>query len=153
MILGNAVNICCIGPNDFESEYSYDIMAKSETCNLKLQSFAKNVRRFTIATLSSGSLVIPVGSSEPLKLEICITPPMMQIYAKKYFNGKMIPLRVKRSDTIVNVKKKITEKEGIPVDQQRLIFDGVQLNDKLTVANYDIQELSTVHLILRLSGS
>ncbi|MCH98302.1 ubiquitin [Trifolium medium] len=71
----------------------------------------------------------------------------MQIYAKKYFCGKMIPLRVKTSDTIVNVMKKITEKEGIPVEQQCLLFDGVKLNDKLTLANYDIQEKSILDLV------
>ncbi|WJX58573.1 RING-type E3 ubiquitin transferase [Trifolium repens] len=93
MTLGNVVNICCIGPNTLESEYSYDILVKSEIGKLKLQSFVKNVRRFTLGTISSGSLVIPVGSSsESLKLEICITSPMMQIYGRN-LTGRLIPLK------------------------------------------------------------
>jgi E3 ubiquitin-protein ligase SIAH1 len=73
LTVGNAVNICCIGPNSFESKHSYDILAKSPTCKLKLQSFAKNVQQFTFKAPSSEFLVISFGSSEPQKLEICIT--------------------------------------------------------------------------------
>ncbi|AES99141.2 ubiquitin-protein ligase, putative [Medicago truncatula] len=73
--LGNAVNICCIGPNSCESKYSSDISARSQICKLKLQSFVKYVQRFTLATLSSECLVIPFGSFEPPhKLDICIAP-------------------------------------------------------------------------------
>ncbi|MCH89667.1 ubiquitin, partial [Trifolium medium] len=149
MILGNAVNICCIGPNSSESEYSYDILARSQTCKLKLHSFVKNVQRVTLATLSSEFLVIPVGSSELLKLEICITP-MMQIYILD-LTGKRIPLRVNSSDRMFSVKEKILDMEGIPMHQQRLIFDGKQLEDNMTIADYNIEEKSALHLVLRLT--
>ncbi|XP_039690671.1 E3 ubiquitin-protein ligase SINA-like 10 [Medicago truncatula] len=114
ILLGNAVYICCIGPNSSESEYSYDILARSQTCKLKLQSFVKNVQQFTLATLPSELLVIPVGSSEPLKLEICISyiTPMMEISINMPGKIKIIPLRVKISDTIVNVKKKFFTRKG-----------------------------------------
>jgi E3 ubiquitin-protein ligase SIAH1 len=87
MILGNAVNICCIGPNSSESEYNYDILHKSHICKLTLHSWVKNVQRVTSGTLSSEFLVIPVGSSEPLKLEICITAMVSPIsfYLLLYF--------------------------------------------------------------------
>ncbi|CAH8521354.1 unnamed protein product [Schistosoma haematobium] len=70
----------------------------------------------------------------------------------KTLTGKEIEIDIEQTDKVERIKERIEEKEGIPPQQQRLIFSGKQMNDEKLVQEYKMQGGSVIHLVLSLRG-
>lgn len=102
---------------------------------------------FTVLSLLSNS-----ATGKPafaLNSAIAVPRGGMQLFVKT-LTGKTVSIEVEEGESIEDVKAKIAEKEGIPAEQQRLIFGGQQLQDQKTLQDYDVGDDATLHLVLRL---
>lgn len=90
-----------------------------------------------------------IGQNDPIRI-VLIKPGGFEIYVR--LNDRSIALQVKSSYTIEEVKKKYYEKRKIPVNEQRYIYGGKQLEDRRILSDYNIKGSETIHLTLRLSG-
>ncbi|KAI5085803.1 hypothetical protein C0J45_4415, partial [Silurus meridionalis] len=106
---------------------------------LQLDQDQKTVRDYC---LSSGSTVMLLISS---------TPMPMQVFVKNE-KGQTKTYDITDEETVDQLKSKVFQKERTPVDQQRLIYNGQQLESGRRLQDYNIQSGSTIHMTLRLRG-
>lgn len=126
--------------------------------DIYLGSVAEKIQK-EISSLGSMVSVDAECSAAPLDAESSVASvdaessvaSCFQIFVKS-MTGKVIEVTINTTSLISDVKYVIFEKEGIPVDQQRLVFNGKQLEDKMSIGSYGISTSSIVHLILRLRG-
>jgi len=101
----------------------------------RVNPFVTSATSFRPSPAFSSALGIPRGG--------------MQLFVKT-LTGKTVSIEVEEGESIEDVKAKIAEKEGIPPEQQRLIFGGQQLQDAKTLDDYNVGDDATLHLVLRL---
>jgi uncharacterized ubiquitin-like protein YukD len=81
-----------------------------------------------------------------------VLPAFAEKLTVKTLTGKDIAVEIGLGETVAKLKQLITDKEGLPAEQQRIIWAGKQLEDEKKLSDYSITDGSTVMLVLRLRG-
>uniref|UniRef100_A0A9L0JR24 Ubiquitin-like protein NEDD8 n=1 Tax=Equus asinus TaxID=9793 RepID=A0A9L0JR24_EQUAS len=81
-----------------------------------------------------------------------LCPRSRRVRTPETLTGKEIEIDIEPTDKVERIKERVEEKEGIPPQQQRLIYSGKQMNDEKTAADYKILGGSVLHLVLALRG-
>lgn len=89
----------------------------------------------------------PTVTLAAIQLTSVAQPTDFQLFLRT-LGGRTVTVEVSPGDTIFNIKQKVTDKEGIPVEKQRLIYAGKQLEDGRTIADYNIPKEATITLLI-----